>query len=69
MAPPCYWFNTFTMIHVLGFYFFDMAMPMVLHSVARGCQMLTDAITFIFFEEGYEAVNYIDDFRRAETAD
>ena len=44
-------------------------MPMGLHSAARCCQMLTDVITFIFFQEGYEAMNYIDDFRGAETAD
>ena len=61
-------------IHLLGYmfmglYFFDLVMPMGLCSAARCCQMLTDAITFVFFEEGYEAVNYIDDFGRAETAE
>ena len=42
---------------------------MGLVSSARCCQMLTDAITFIFFQDGFQAVNYIDDFGGAETAD
>ena len=31
--------------------------------------MLTDAITFILFEQGFEAVNYIDDFGGADTVE
>ena len=66
-------FVDFKDIHLLGYmfqdmYYFDLCMPMGLRSAARCCQMVTDAVTFIYFQEGHEAVNYIDDFEAAETA-
>ena len=61
-------------IHLLEYwfqdnYFFNMVLPMGLRSAARCCQMFTDAITFIFQKEGFEAVNYIDDFGGADVQD
>ena len=38
-------------------------------STAGCCQMFTDTITFIFQEEGFDAVNYINDFGGAETSE
>ena len=62
-------------INLLGYWFlnkfyFDVVMAMGLISAARCCQLVTDMITYIFSEsEGYEAVNYIDDFGGAECKD
>ena len=47
-------------------YYFDLVMPMGLKSSARCCQMLTDCISFIFSQEGFDTVNYIDDLGGAE---
>ena len=61
-------------INLLGYYFrdnyyFDTVLPMGLRSAVCCCQMFTDAITFIFQEEGFDAVNYIDDSGGVETSD
>ena len=44
-------------------------MPLGLRSSAICCQMLTDAIVFIFHQDQFDAVNYIDDLGGAETED
>ena len=64
----------FGCVHLLGYYFdnnyfFDLALPMGLRSSARFCQMVSSAITYIFANNGFDAVNYIDDFGGAETPD
>ena len=61
-------------IHLLGYWFegqfyFDLVLPMGLQSSGRFCQMLTDAISYIFHKEGYDAVNYIDNFEGADSED
>ena len=61
-------------IHLLGYWFqekfyFDLVLPMGLRSSAHFCQMLTDAISYIFHKEGLDAVNYIDDFGGADSED
>ena len=61
-------------IHLLGYWFhgkfyFDLVLPMGLHYSACFCQMLTDVISYIFSQEGFEVVNYIDDFGGAEAED
>ena len=65
-------FVDFKDIHLLGYsfqgyFYFDLCMPMGLRSAARCCQMVTDAINFIYFQEGYEAVNYINNFGGVDT--
>ena len=61
-------------IHLLGYwshskFYFNLVLPMGLHSSACFCQMLTDVISYIFSQEGFEAVNYIEDFGVAEAED
>ena len=64
----------FGCVHLLGYwynenYFFDLVLPMGLRSSARFMQMVSSAITYIFNNKGFDAVNYIDDFGGAETRD
>ena len=61
-------------IHLLGYwshgkFYFNLVLPMGLHSSACFCQMLTDVISYIFSQEGFEAVNYIEDYGVAEAED
>ena len=59
-------------IHLLGYvvdseFYFDVTLPMGLRSAAYVCQRITDSLMFIFKEQGYIGVNYIDDLASAET--
>ena len=61
-------------VHLLGYwfrenYYFDLSLPMGLVSSSRFCQMLSDSIVYIFRTQGYDAVNYIDDFGGGESPD
>ena len=58
-------------IHLLGFYFegkyyFDITLPMGLVNSALICQMVSDAVIYIYQKEGYSGVNYLDDLGSAE---
>ena len=58
-------------IHLLGFcvegnLYFDVALSMGSRSAAFCCQRTTNMITFIFGQEGFEEVNYLDDLGSAE---
>ena len=46
--------------------YFDVSLSMGSKSSAYCCQRTTDCITFIFHEEGFENVNYLDDLGGAE---
>ena len=59
-------------IHTLGYQwkwglYFDLALPMGLKSAAFFCQKMTNLIRHILEDEGFEFVNYLDDFGGAET--
>lgn len=61
-------------VHVLGYrwrrgLYFDLALPMGLKSSAFFCQKVTNLIRHILEDEGFEVVNYLDDFGGAETWD
>ena len=47
--------------------YFDIALPMGLKSAAFLCQKMTILIRHILEDEGFEFVNYLDDFGVAET--
>ena len=58
-------------IHLLGYQingllYFDTVLSMGSASAAYCCQATTNAVTHIFHEEGFEDVNYLDDFGGAE---
>jgi len=60
--------------HMLGFtwrasFYFDAVFPFGLRSAAMACQRTTNAISYIHAAQGYDCVNYIDDFGGAETPD
>ena len=61
-------------VHLLGYtflenFYFDVFMPMGLRSACRCAQRVSNAVTYIFSLQGFEAVNYIDDFGGAEEPD
>ncbi|KXJ18189.1 Alpha-1,6-mannosylglycoprotein 6-beta-N-acetylglucosaminyltransferase A [Exaiptasia diaphana] len=49
-----------------NYYYFDVVLPMGLRSAAMACQRITNAITHICAEHGYNVVNYLDDFQGVE---
>ena len=60
--------------HMLGYQwkgrvYVDRVLPMGLRSAAMACQRVTNAISYIFQERGFTAINYLDDFGIAETPD
>ena len=64
----------FGCVNLLGYWFednywFDLMLPMGLKSSARCCQMVSSAVSYVFTERGFEAVNYIDDFGAVEAED
>ena len=61
-------------IHLLGYrwqgsLYFDLALPMGMKSSALFCQRVSNLIRHILQDEGYDIVNYLDDFGGAETWD
>lgn len=61
-------------IHLLGYkwdehLFFDRVLPMGLRVSALACQRVTNAVRYIYEQDGFSAVNYQDDFGGAETPD
>jgi hypothetical protein len=42
--------------------YFDTVLPMGLRSAAMACQRATNAVSFICSSNGYNIVNYLDDF-------
>ena len=61
-------------LHLLGWkwegqIFIDRVLPMGLRSSALMCQRLTDAIRLIFTSDGFNVVNYLDDFGGCDTLD
>ena len=50
-----------------GAYFFDVVLSMGGRNSARSCQKVTSAVVFIFFNNGFFAVNYLDDLGGVET--
>ena len=60
------------LIHLLGYQFdgylyFDVTLSMGSRSAAYCCQQMTNAITHIYENHGYEDVNYLHDLGAAET--
>lgn len=58
-------------IHFIGFswencLFVDRVLPMGLRSSAQICQRITTAVCYMYFQMGFSAVNYLDDFGGAE---
>ena len=67
-------FNCPGCIHLLGFVvddymYFDLTLCMGAASSAYFCQRVTNCITYIFSQQGYQNVNYLDDLGGAEEAD
>ena len=59
-------------IRYMGFvvdeeYFFECTLLMGSRSSARCCQMVTSAVVYIFTEDGFFAVNYLNDIGSADT--
>ena len=59
---------------LLGFkwedqYFFDIVLPMGLRSAAMACQRITNAVSYICAQHGFDVLNYLDDFQGVETPD
>ena len=50
-------------------YFFDIALPMGLRSAAMVCQRITNAVSYICEQHGFDVHNYLDDFQGVETPD
>ena len=50
-------------------YFFDIALPMGLRSAAMACQRITNAVSYICEQHGFDVLNYLDDFQGVETPD
>lgn len=60
--------------HLLGFwwreaYFIDTRLPFGLRSAPQACQRVTNAITYMHAQNGYSAVNYLDDFGGVSSPD
>ncbi|CAH1256970.1 Hypp1765 [Branchiostoma lanceolatum] len=60
--------------HLLGYtwegkFYFDSSLPFGLRSAAMACQRTTNAVSFLFAEQGFSCTNYIDDFGGADTPD
>lgn len=49
-------------------FYFDTVLPFGLRSAAFICQRVTSALSFIQIKDGFESVNYIDDFGGAESS-
>lgn len=47
-------------------YCFDIVLPMGLRSAAMACQRITDAVSFICKQHGFDVLNYLDDFQGVE---
>ena len=61
-------------MHLVGFQwedaiFADRVLPMGLRSSSQICQRVTSAVVFRYFNMGFMAVNYLDDFGGAEVPD
>ena len=61
-------------IHLLGFkwknsVYLDLFLPMGLRSAALCCQRVSDAVSFICQSQGFQVINYLDDFGGAEKWD
>ena len=59
---------------LLGFewnneYYFDTVLPMGLRSAAMACQCVTSAVAFISQSNGYDVLNYLDDFQGVESTE
>ena len=57
---------------LLGFqwednFYFDTVLPMELRSAAMPCQRITSAVAFVCRGDGFDVVNYLDDFQGVET--
>ena len=49
--------------------FVDRVLPMGLRSSSQICQRVTSAVVFMYFNMGFMAGNYLDDFGGAEVPD
>ena len=49
-----------------GFFYFDVTLPKGLANSAFLCQKVTNSIMYIYCNEGYQGVNYLDDLAAAE---
>ena len=61
-------------IHLLGYtfegkFYFDLTLPMGLTNSAYICQRVTNALMYIYQQEGYAGTNYLDDLAAAELQD
>ena len=61
-------------MHLVGFQwedaiFADRVLPMGLRSISQICQRVISALVFMYFNMGFMAVNYLDDFGGAEVPD
>ena len=58
--------------HLLGYvyknkFYFDISLAMGGRSSARCCQLVTSAVIYIYTNQGYFAINYLDDIGGADT--
>ncbi|XP_078667500.1 uncharacterized protein LOC144909308 [Branchiostoma floridae x Branchiostoma belcheri] len=54
--------------HWDGHYYADVVFPFGIRSAAQACQRMTDAVRYIYAQDGYACVNYLDDLGGADTA-
>ena len=59
---------------LLGFhwndcYYFDVVLPMGLRSAAMACQRITSGISYVCSQQGFDVLNYLDDFQGVEVPD
>ena len=59
---------------LLGFhwndgYYFDVVLPMGLGSAAMACQRITSGISYICSRQGFDVLNYLDDFQGVDVPD
>ena len=47
-------------------YYFDVVLPISLRSAAMACQCITSAILYICLRQGFDVLNYLDDFQGVE---
>lgn len=59
---------------LLGFhwndcYYFDVVLPMGLQSAVMACQRITSSISYVCSQQGFDVLNYLDDFQGVEVPD
>ena len=47
-------------------YYFDVVLPMGLRSATMACQRITSGISYVCSQQGFDVLNYLDDFQGVE---